>query len=372
MTGIAARRGSDERNEEEMKAMRVPEFGPPEVLSYDEIKTPKPGYGEALVRVHATGVNRMDVELRGGVYGKEPLTDFYFGKLIQFPHIPGIEPAGVVEAVGEGVMNVKPGDRVAPHSHLSDDKCEHCLAGFDNACPNIQVLGVQTANNGGYAEYFTWPASRLIPLPNSVSFEEAAALLVNYGPVWFGLVERAALKPGETLLVTGASGGCGHAAVQIGKLIGAHVIALGGTEEKLQELKEWGADLVVNYNDRPFSESVLEATGGRGADVVCELVGADTWSQSVTSAGLRGRVVVIGSHGGIRASLNLGEVFGKNLQILGVTRANQATMTKLVEVAGRGLLTPRLWKTFPLEEAAEAHRAMEEGRHTGKIVLTVP
>jgi NADPH:quinone reductase-like Zn-dependent oxidoreductase len=354
-----------------MKAMRIHSFGPPNVLSYDEVGTPTPHYGEALVRVHAVGVNRMDVELRAGIYGKEPLTDFYFGKLIQFPHIPGIEPAGVVEAIGEGVTNVKPGDRVVPHAHLPCGACEHCLAGLDNACPNIRVLGVQTAHQGGYAEYFTWPASRLIPLPDNVSFVEAAALLVNYGPVWFGLIERAALKPGETLLLTGASGGCGHAGIQIGKMAGAHVIALAGSQEKLQELKEWGADVVIDYTQAPFSQSVLDATGGRGADVVCELVGADTWSESMASAGIRSRVIVIGSHGGIRASLNLGEVFGKNVQIIGVTRANQAAMEKLVALAGSGRLRPRIWKTLPLEQAAEAHRLMEERKHDGKIVLTV-
>lgn len=354
-----------------MKAVRVPEFGPPEVLSVDEVETPSPKAGEALVRVHAVGVNRMDVELRAGIYGKESLLDFYFGKLIEFPHIPGIEPAGVVEAVGENVTGVQPGDRVVPHSHLACGTCEHCLAGFDNACPSIRVLGVQTANQGGYAEYFVWPAENLIRLPDTLSYEEAAALLVNYGPVWFGLIERAELNPGETLLVTGASGGCGHAAIQIGKLVGAQVIALGGSEERLKELKDWGADAVIDYTKGPFSEAVMEATGGRGADVVCELVGADTWSESMASTGLRGRVVVIGSHGGIRASLNLGEVFGKNLQIIGVTRANQSTMAKLVDLAGRGQLRPKVWRTLPLEDAAEAHRLMEGRQHAGKIVLTV-
>ncbi|MBX6382570.1 MAG: zinc-binding dehydrogenase [Microbispora sp.] len=354
-----------------MKAMRVPEFGPPEVLRLDEIEKPTPGYGEALVRVHAVGVNRMDVELRGGVYGKEALTDFYFGRLIEFPHTPGIEPAGVVEAVGEGVTEVNVGDRVVPHSHLSCGHCRHCRSGVDNACAQLRVLGVQTSGVGGYAEYFVWPARNLIPLPETVSFEEGASLLVNYGPVWFGLIERANLRPGETLLVTGASGGCGHAAIQVGKLVGARVIALGGSEEKLADLRARGADVAIDYRDGDFSAAVMEATGGEGADVVCELVGADTWTQSMASAALRGRLVVIGSHGGIRAELNLGELFGKNVQITGVTRANHATMAKLVRLAGEGLLRPAVWRTMPLAEAAEAHRLMEERRHSGKIVLTV-
>jgi NADPH:quinone reductase-like Zn-dependent oxidoreductase len=351
-----------------MKAMTINEFGPPDVLQWEELPTPTPAPGEALVRVSAVGVNRMDVELRSGIYGKEKLTDFYFGKLIQFPHIPGIEPVGVVEAVGDGV-GLEVGQRVIPHSHLSCGACRHCLEGWDNACPNIRVLGVQTTRQGGYAEYFTWPANRLIHLPDGLSDTEAAALLVNYGPAWFGLMKRARLQPGENLMITGASGGCGHAAIEIGKLVGARVIALTGSDEKIAELSDRGADVVIDYRKGGIPEAVQEATGG-GADVVCELVGADTWSDSMAAAGLRSRVVVIGSHGGIRASLNLGEVFGKNLQIIGVTRANQATMAGLVDLAGQGKLHPHVWKTMPLQQAPSAHKLMEDRAHSGKIVLT--
>ncbi len=354
-----------------MKAVRVPSFGPPEVLSVDEIEIPQPGPNEALVRVHAVGVNRMDVELRAGIYGKESLTDFYFGKLIEFPHTPGIEPAGVVEAVGAGVEGLQVGQRVVPHAHLSCGRCASCRAGFDNACPEIRVLGVQTPGKGGYAEYFTWPAANLIPIADSLSFEKAASLLVNYGPVWFGLIERAELRPGETMLVTGATGGCGHAALDIARLTGARVIALAGSDEKAAELREHGADVVIDYRTENVAEQVLEAAGGTGVDVALELVGADKWPITMASTGLRGRVVVIGSHGGIRAELNLGELFGKNLTLMGITRANFNSMARLVDLAGEGKLDPVLWRTYPLAEAAEAHRQMDERRHSGKIVLSV-
>lgn len=352
-----------------MKAVRVHEFGPPESLSVDEVETPTPGPDEALVRVHAVGVNRMDVELRAGIYGKESLMDFYFGQMLEFPHTPGIEPAGVVEAVGENVTAVKPGDRVVPHSHLSCGTCRYCRSGNDNACPNIRVLGVQTANNGGYAEYFTWPSDLLIPLPESVSFEAGASLLVNYGPVWTSLVERANIRPGETLLVTGATGGCGHAAIEIGNLAGARVLGLGGSDEKLAELAEAGAE-PIDYRGG-FAEKVGEVTGGANADVVLELVGADTWEESLASAAPKGRIVVVGSHGGIRADLNLGILFALNLEIHGVTRGKFSSMAKLVELAGEGVLDPKIYKSLPLEEAAEAHRLMDERKHSGKIVMTV-
>lgn len=353
-----------------MKAMTLREFGAPDVLTWEEISTPEPTAGQALVRTTAVGVNRMDVEMRSGIYGKEKLTDFYFGKHMEFPHVLGIEPVGVVESIGDAVTNVQPGQRVIPHSHLSCGSCEHCLEGWDNACPNIRVLGVQTKQQGGYAQYFAWPSQQLIPLPESLSDRAAAALLVNYGPVWFGLMRRAQLQPGDTLLVTGATGGCGHAAIDIGRLVGATVIATAGSEEKLAELRERGADIVINYRQEGIADAVMAATRGRGADVVCELVGADTWPESLAAAGLRSRLVVIGSHGGINASLNLGLVFAKNLQIIGVTRANQATMAKLVALAGNGHLHPHVWKTLPLTEAPEAHRLMEQRRHSGKIVLT--
>lgn len=352
-----------------MKAIQFNDYGGPEVLTVSDVPKPAPGPGEILMRVRAVGVNRMDVEMRAGIYGKEPLTDFYFGKMMQFPHTPGIEPAGDVAAIGDGVDNVSVGDRVVPHSHLACGTCASCRAGWDNACPKVQVLGVQTPGKGGYAEYLSWPAKQVFPLADSLSYTDAAALLVNYGPVWFGLIARAGLRPGETLLVTGATGGCGHAAIDIGKLVGARVIAVAGSAKKAEELQRDGADIVLNYNEGDIGDAVLEATGGLGADVVCELVGADTWPQSMAAAGLRSRVVVIGSHGGVRASLNLGEVFGKNMQIIGVTRANAGAMATLVQLAGQGKLTPHVHQVLPLADAAKAHETMETRKHRGKIVL---
>jgi NADPH:quinone reductase-like Zn-dependent oxidoreductase len=352
-----------------MKVSQLHKFGAPEVLVYEDAPTPTPGPGEALVRIAACGVNRMDVELRAGVYGGESLLDFYFGQMIEFPHIPGIEPVGTVEAIGEGVTSVSVGDRVAPHSHLSCGHCVSCLAGKDNACPSIQVLGVQTPGVGGYAQYFCWPADLLIQLADSVDFVTAAGLLVNYGPVWTGLVERAELKPGETLLVTGASGGAGHGAIEIGLLMGARVLALAGSDEKMEEIRSLGAEPIDYRNG--FLEAVMAATGGRGVDVVCELVGAATFAESVSAATVRGRMVVIGSHGGIRGSLNLGELFAKNLAIHGVTRLSHGASIKLVELMGQGKLTPKIWKALPMQEAPESHRLMEQREHSGKIVLTI-
>ena len=355
-----------------MKAARIPQYGAPEVFRIDEIPLPEPTAGEALIRIKACGVNRMDTELRAGVYGGQPLSDFFFGKNIQLPHIPGVEPAGIIESIAAVRSKLEPGTRVVPHSHLSCGSCRQCRAGYDNACPEIQVLGVQTPGRGGYAEYFAWPTSSLIPFNDALSFEQAAALLVNYGPVWFGLIDRAGLKQGETVVVTGAAGGCGHAALDIARMAGARAIAVTRSPAKVAALRAAGADTVVI--DRPdvnWADAVLELTSGHGADCVVELVGAATWQRSLAAAAVRGRIVVIGSHSGLKVDLNLGQLFGKNLSIEGITRANRAAMENLVRLAEQGKLRPHIGHTLPLAEVAGAHRLMDADEHTGKIVLTL-
>ncbi len=355
-----------------MKAARIPAYGAPDVLRIDEFPQPKPNPGEALVRIKACGVNRMDTELRAGVYGGQPLSDFFFGKNIELPHIPGVEPAGVIETTKVNASNLVPGTRVVPHSHLSCGACPQCRAGYDNACAEIRVLGVQTPGCGGYAEYFTWPAKSLIPFNDALSFEQAAALLVNYGPVWFGLIDRARLKEGETLVVTGAAGGCGHAALDIARMSGARAIAVTRSPDKVAALRDAGADAVVIDRDGDnWAESVNDLTAGHGADCVVELVGAATWQRSLEAAALRGRIIVIGSHSGLNVELNLGQLFGKNLSIEGITRANRSAMERLVRLAEKGDLRPHVGHVLPLADVAEAHRLMDADEHTGKIVLTM-
>ena len=355
-----------------MKAARIPRFGGPEVFSLDEIPTPVPAAGEALVRIKACGVNRMDTELRAGVYGGVPLREFFFGKSIVLPHLPGVEPAGIVESVEDKATTLEAGMRVIPHSHLSCGECEQCRAGYDNACAQIRVLGVQTPGQGGYAEFFSWPASHLLPFSDKLSFSDAAALLVNYGPVWFGLTERAGLKRNDTVLVTGAAGGCGHAALDIARHVGAHAIALTRSPDKVAALRAAGAGhVVIDRGDQQWPDEVSALTDGRGADCVVELVGAATWDGSIKSAASRGRIVVIGSHSGLRVALNLGEVFGKNLSIEGITRANRSAMEQVLRHAEDGRLHPTISHILPLAEVAEAHRLMDTDGHTGKIVLTM-
>lgn len=357
-----------------MRAVRFHEFGKPEVLQVDEVATPEPGPGEVLIKNHAAGINRMDVEMRAGVYGGEPLQDFYFGKSVELPFILGVEPAGEIAAVGEGVPKdlAKVGSRVTIHTHQHCGVCKQCKEGWDNACPSIAVFGVQTRNAGAYAEYFTTDYRQLIPLPDSVSYPEAAALQANYGPVFTG-ARLSNILPGDLVLVVGATGGVGVAAIQMAQLMGASVLATAGSPEKAKLLRErlgLRDEEIILHSEEGIAETTMARTGGAGADVVYELVGSPTWTESLDAAGIRGRVVCIGSHGGMRAETNLGNVFGKNLQIFGVTRANRSSMERLVLLCGEGKLSPAI-TTFPLEQAVEAHRLMEANSQFGKIVLTM-
>ena len=261
-----------------MRAVVVHEFGAPEVLKVEQVPDPVIGEDEVLVRNHAAGVNRYDVELRSGFYGGQPIRELFFAKYLKFPLVLGVEPAGEIVEVGAKVPDrVTVGARVTMHTHASCGECEHCKSGADNACPQIRVFGSGVLlYEGAYAEFFKCDYRRLIPLADNVSYQQGAALQANYGPVLSGL-QRAQIEPGETVLVIGAAGGVGVAAVQIAKLLGARVIATAGTDAKARRLKnEIGADEVINYRDTSIPEAVREITGGRGADIVFELVGAPT------------------------------------------------------------------------------------------------
>jgi NADPH:quinone reductase-like Zn-dependent oxidoreductase len=355
-----------------MRAVVVHEFGPPGVLKVEQVPTPVIGDDEVLVRNHAAGVNRYDVELRSGIYGGQPVRELFFAKDLKFPLVLGVEPAGEIAEVGRAVpAAVKIGQRVTMHTHASCGICEHCRAGEDNACPRIRVFGSGVLPfEGAYAEFFKCDYRRLIPLAGNVSYEQGAALQANYGPVLGGLL-KARLEPGETVLVVGGSGGVGVAAIALAKLMGARVIATAGTAEKARRVKaEAGADEVINYRETPIAQAVRDLTGGRGADVVFELVGAPTWTDSLASAGSRGRVLVIGSHGGSRAETNLGELFAKNLSVHGITRANRRNMDRLYELCADGKIKPII-TTFRLEDAVAAHRLLERSEQFGKVVLTM-
>ena len=323
-----------------MTAIEITEPGPPEVLRPATRPTPRPGPGEVLVRVAAAGVNRADVMQREGRYPPPPGAS----------DIPGLELSGTVVAAGDGVTDVAVGD---------------------------DVCAIVTG--GGYAEYCLVPAPQCLPIPASVSLRDAAALPEAYMTVWTNVFERGRLAAGETFLVHGGSSGIGTAAIQLAKLFGARVFATAGSAEKCQACVELGADVAINYREQDFVEAVREATNGRGADVILDMVGGAYLQRNVGSLAVEGRLVIIALMEGTKAEANLASLMSRRLTITGSTLRARSVHQKAAIAAQlrakvwvrmtAGELRPVIHATYPLADAAEAHRVMQSSTHIGKLLL---
>lgn len=325
-----------------MKAVVITEPGGPEVLAIADVPDPVAGPGEVVLQVAASAVNRADIMQRMGFYPPPPGA----------PEWPGLEASGTVTEVGEGVEGWSVGDRAAA-----------LLAG------------------GGYAERVAVPAGQLLPVPGGIGLVEAAALPETTCTVWSNVFMLAGLQPGETFLVHGGSSGIGTTAIQLAKHVGAHVAVTAGSAEKLARCADLGAEIGVNYREQDFVEVVREATGGHGADVVLDNMGAKYLARNVDVLAVNGRLVVIGLQGGRRAELDLGKLLGKRAAVLATSlRARPADekasiVASVVEhvwpLVAAGTVKPVIHATLPLEQVADAHRLVESSRHIGKVVLTV-
>jgi len=338
-----------------VKAVIFHEHGGREVLRYEEVPDPEPGPDEVLVRVKSTSVNFLDIWVRRGIPG------------IELPHIPGSDVAGVIEQVGEGVTDLKPGQRVVVNPNFSCGRCEYCLQGEDSLCVHYKILGEQV--DGGYAELVKVPAKNAIPLPEHVPFEEAAAATLTFMTAWRMLITRAGLRPGEDVLILGAGGGVGTAAVQIAKLVGARVFVTASTGEKLERLRELGADVLINYKEVEFDKEIRRLTDRRGVDVVVDCVGAETWVKSLRSLAKNGRLVTCGATTGPNPQTDIRYIFWNQLRIIGSTMASTKELLDVLKLLWEGELKPVIYKIMPLREAAEAQRLLEERRVFGKVVL---
>jgi len=325
-----------------MQAIEISQPGGPEVLRLAARPLPRAGRGEALVRVHAAGVNRPDVLQRKGAYAPPPGAS----------DLPGLEVAGVIEGGDLDGSGFAKGDAVC-----------------------ALVTG------GGYAEYCVVPTPQLLPLPAGLSYTEAAGLPETYFTVWSNVFDRAGLSPGETLLVQGGSSGIGVAAIQLAHALGNRVLATAGTEEKCRACVALGAARAINYRTEDFAVVAREVTGGRGVDVILDMVAGDYLPREVQCLADDGRLVIIALLGGAKAMLDLGAVLRRRLVITGSTLRPRpvefkgAIARKLREIVWplieAGRIRPILFRTFPLAEAAAAHALMESSQHVGKIVLTV-
>jgi len=339
-----------------MRAARFHEFGGPEKVRVEEVPRPVPGLGEVLVQVRAAAMNHLDLWVRRGL----PIET-------TMPHVGGSDVAGVVAELGPGAEGVEPGTRVVVNPSLSCGRCRYCVAGETPLCPRYRILGEHT--DGGFAEYVAVPAANVHPLPDGYAFEDAAALPISYMTAWRALVSRARVRPGEEVLVLGASGGTAIAAVQIAKLAGARVYAVTSGAENVRRVHELGADVVYDRTEVDFSREVYRDTGRRGVDVVVENVGEATWKGSVRALASGGRLVTYGATTGPRAEVDLRLLFWKQLQLIGSTMASRAEFEEVLRVAFRGDLRPVIDVVLPLDRAREAHERLEAGGQFGKVVL---
>jgi putative PIG3 family NAD(P)H quinone oxidoreductase len=323
-----------------MHAVVITQPGDPDVLQWTEVEDPVPGPGEVLIDVAASGVNRADLMQRQGFYPPPPGA----------PSYPGLECSGTVAAVGDGVAAWKPGDEVCA-----------LLAG------------------GGYAERVAVPAGQVLPAPSAVTLTAAAALPETACTVYANVFQAARLSAGETLLVHGGASGIGTMAIQLAKSAGATVAVTAGSAEKLATCRELGADIGINYREEDFAERIKDATKGRGADVILDIMGASYLARNVDALAADGRMVSIGMQGGSKAELDMGKLMMKRGTVVATTlRARPPEQKAAIVGAVRehvwplvnaGTIQPVIYRELPIYEAAEAHRIMAAGAHTGKILL---
>lgn len=348
-----------------MRAALFRRHGGPEVMEVGDVPAPVPGPGEVQVRVTAAAINHIDLWLRRGLPALR----------VALPHVPGGDVCGVITALGAGVA-AKPGagegDRVLLNPGLSCGRCAACLAGRDTFCPDYKMLGEQTW--GGEAEFVVVPAANVVPAPRDtlpLDDAELASIPTVFMTAWQMLVERAAIRQGETVLVLAAGSGVGTAAVQIAKLWGARVIATASTPAKLAAARALGADDTIDHAAGDVVAEVKRLTGRRGADIIIDHVGTDTFGKSVLAAARGGRIVVCGATSGHEPVLNLRYVFWRQLSVLGSTMASKGRLYDILPLFAAGRLRPVVHQVFPLAEVAAAHQLLESRAVFGKLVLTL-
>ena len=343
-----------------MKAVLFHDHGGPEVLEYADHPTPEPTPGQVQVRLRAAALNRADLWVREG----------WPGLKLEYPHIPGADGTGEVSSLGEGVTNLKIGDRVVINASISCGECSLCLAGKDNLCREWHLLGETT--RGTYAEYVVVPAINLLPLPESIEYEEAAAASLVFHTAWHSLITRGCLQKGESVLVIGASGGVNKASIQVAKHVGAKVYVVGSSPEKLSLAESLGADKLIDRSkEENWSKTVYLASERQGVDVVVDNVGAGTMAQSLRAARKGGRILTVGNTGGPKFEIDNRYVFGKHLSILGSTMGTHNDFATVMGLIFEGKLKPVLDRQYPLKEAAAAQERLAAGQQMGKITLGI-
>ncbi len=342
-----------------MKAILFHQHGGLEVLQYADFPTPEPKADEALVRLRAASLNRVDVTVRKG----------WPGLKLELPHINGADGAGEIVQLGNGVTDFNVGDRVVINPNIGCGKCEYCIAGWDNMCRDWHLLG--ETMRGTYAEYISLPTRQLYKLPANFDLRIAAASALVFQTAWHSLITRGNLRAGETVVIVGAGGGVNTASVQIAKFSGVRVIVIGSDAKKLKLAESLGADVLIDRSkENDWSKAVYSATNKRGADLVVDNVGI-TFPLSFRSLHKGGKLLTVGNSGGPKFEIDNRFIFAKHLSIIGSTMSPIKDFVTVMDLIVAGKLHPALDQTFPLKDAAAAQDRLEKGEQFGKITLDI-
>ena len=345
-----------------MKAVLFRQHGGPEVLEYTDFPTPEPKPGQALIRLRAAALNRMDVLVRNG----------WPGIKLELPHINGADGAGEIVSFGSeaetGELEI--GDHIVINANLGCGQCEFCLAGKDNMCRDWHLLGETV--RGTYAQYIALPVRQLYRLPPDFDFHQAAAAALVYQTAWHSLVNRGSLQKGETVLIVGAGGGVNTASVQIAKYFGAQVVVVGSDSKKLEMAASLGADILIDRSEEEdWSKAAFLATHKRGVDVVVDNVGT-TFMQSLRTLRKGGRLLTVGNSGGPTFEIDNRFMFARHLSIIGSTMSPLNEFKEVMDLVVAGKLKPVIDQTYSLEHAAGAQERLWRNENFGKITLDIP
>lgn len=341
-----------------MKAVVFEQHGPLDNVIVSDIPKPEIGPDEVLLSVKAAALNRLDLWVLAG----------WPGLNLKLPHVLGSDGAGVVAAVGERVTAVSVGDRVAVNPTLSCGHCRYCEAGRENLCDSFAILGEHV--DGFLASYTAVPARNLLPLPDHVTFAEAAAASLVFVTAWHSLIKRGGLRAGESVLVVGAGGGVNTAAIQIAKLAGAGPIyVVGSSVEKLAQAQALGADVLINRQETDWGKAIFQATNRRGVDVVIDNVGAATYRASLRALRKGGRLLTVGNTSGATFEFDNRFIFGKHLSIIGSTMGPMADYREVMGLIFNGRLQPVIDSIHPLAHGPDVVRTLAQNQVIGKLVL---
>ncbi len=344
-----------------MKAAFIQQHGTIDQLNFGDQEVPKIGPNEVLIETKYAALNHLDIFVVAG----------WAGLSLRLPHILGSDGSGIIKEVGTAVTKVQPGDSVTVNPGLSCNKCEFCLSGRQNFCAEFSILGEHLW--GTFAHFFKVPEVSVLKLPPKFPLDQAAATPLTFLTAWRMLVTRAAVQRGEIVFIHGAGGGVATAAIQIAKYLGATVITTTSSPEKAEKAKALGADHVVNYKEMPdFSKHVYaDLTGRKGVDVVIDSVGAKTFSDSVRLLRAGGRLVTCGATTGPSGQVDIRNIFWKQLEIYGSTMSNQAEFRSVMKLVFSGALSPVIDRVFPLSEAKEAEKYLNQANQFGKVLLEI-